>query len=680
MEGAPHNIGKLKRKDMGTQPLERESSIRKPSRIGEEIRKELEKRGLRAPKTDRSKPNGKKITPSAEIPFQITVTNDSEDEIDIEVRAVDHIDDGESVVEDHETASESETVADENEEAELAEEPIESIEGLKGEPQEELQLDAQEEAPILVEELEDSELDEAVATEGLVDTTPLDPTVKREDVENEVISEEVTSSEAILLPPPQVTPEDLEDVSPTDEMHEDPAFDYLPLEEPEETDVDFGLLTSVEKFDTEPVQPPSGENLVEEQPTAEISMDKGAKPISNELPETAELDEGTVDVIKSYRNVKSLSELSLTQADESDVIESLLSIASHELRSPLQAITGFLELLVNRGATDIRQEEQFLSIAYRECNHLADIVADLEAASLIESGKLNLRSTPLSMDHLLQSCIERFNQPEWEGQIFLTDARLKELPDLQGDEIFLRQALNNLIGAVLRTLRSEQHVFIRPIVEEYDLILQVVGGKDNPSDVTLPDLRAARGEFHDITKEGLGIFVARHIVEAHGGVVMVQGTELDGLTYTIQLPLKPRTESRGTVLITEYNTHAALLMEYALERDGYLPIKAANGLEALEIIANDSVDMVILDVVLPGMDGFEICYRMRSSPETASIPVVIVSAKTGDEYRAKALRVGADAYFKKPLVLADLLLTMEKLLENGIMDAAEEELEESDPD
>jgi CheY-like chemotaxis protein len=268
------------------------------------------------------------------------------------------------------------------------------------------------------------------------------------------------------------------------------------------------------------------------------------------------------------------------------------------------------------------------------------------------------------MDHLIQSCIEKFNQPEWEGEIFLADTRLKDLPDLHGDEIYLRQALNNLIGAVLRPLSVSHHVFIRTVVDDFDLVIQLISGEENPSDQTLPDMRAARGEFYDIGHEGLGIFVARHIIEAHGGGLISQGAEHGGLTYTLQLPLKPRTESRGTVLITEDNTHAALLMEYALERDGYVPIKARNGLEALEIVANDEVDLVILDVVLPGMDGFEVCYRMRSSPETASIPVVIVSAKVGDEYRAKALRVGADAYFKKPLVLADLLVTMEKLLEN----------------
>lgn len=577
---------------MGTQPLERESGLRKPSRIGEEIRKELEKRGLRAPKAGRSKPNGKKISPSVEVPIPVRMTEDSLEEIDIKVKPVDQIDEGETVEDDHETASKREIVTNEYDGAEHALQPIENSE--------ESLIEAQDETPIILEELEDTaEFEESVATEDLVDTKPLDPTEKSEDVESEEILEEVANSEQLL---------------------------------------------------------------------------------SNELPETAELDDETVEVLRSYKNIKSSAGFDLDQADKSDVIESLLSIASHELRSPLQAISGFLELLVNRGESDIRQEEQFLSIAYRESNHLADIVADLEAASLIESGKLKIRLAPFSMDRLLQSCVQRFNQPGWEGQIFLEDARLKDLPDLHGDEIYLRQVLNNLISVMLRSLHSGHHVFIRTVIDEYDLILQVVSGEENPSEVTLPDMKAARREFHDITQEGLGIFVARHIIEAHSGVLIAQGTEFEDLTYTIQLPLKPRTESRGTVLITEDNTHAALLMEYALERDGYIPFKATNGLEALEIVANDSVDLVILDVVLPGMDGFEVCYRMRSSPETASIPVVIVSAKSSDEYRAKALRVGADAYFKKPLVLANLLSMMEKLLENGNMNAPDEELGEVDPE
>ena len=214
------------------------------------------------------------------------------------------------------------------------------------------------------------------------------------------------------------------------------------------------------------------------------------------------------------------------------------------------------------------------------------------------------------------------------------------------------------------------------MVDENDLILQITSGEENPSDTTMPDHKTARGEFYDISQEGLGIFVARHIIDAHMGVMIAQGNVDSGFSFTPQLPLRPRSEKKGTILITEDNTHAAMLMEYALERDGYLPIKATNGLEALEIIANDAIDLVILDVVLPGMDGFEVCYRMRSSPDTASIPVVIVSAKTSDEDRVKALRVGADAYFNKPLVVANLLSTMESLLDNESMNNSDEDVEE----
>jgi CheY-like chemotaxis protein len=245
-----------------------------------------------------------------------------------------------------------------------------------------------------------------------------------------------------------------------------------------------------------------------------------------------------------------------------------------------------------------------------------------------------------------------------------------------GDESYLRHALHNLISSVLRSIRTDNHVFIRTLVDENDLILQITSGEENPSDTTLPDHKTARGEFYDISQEGLGIFVARHIIDAHMGVMIAQGNVDSGFSFTLQLPLRPRSEKKGTILITEDNTHAAMLMEYALERDGYLPIKATNGLEALEIIANDAIDLVILDVVLPGMDGFEICYRMRSSPDTASIPVVIVSAKTSDEDRVKALRVGADAYFNKPLVIANLLSTMESLLDNESMNNSDEDVEE----
>ena len=107
------------------------------------------------------------------------------------------------------------------------------------------------------------------------------------------------------------------------------------------------------------------------------------------------------------------------------------------------------------------------------------------------------------------------------------------------------------------------------------------------------------------------------------------------------------------------------MLEYALQQEGFEAIKALNGLEGLKLARSERVDLVILDILLPGIDGFEVCHRLRSSPETASTPVIMISAKSRDEDRATALRIGADAYFGKPLGMAELMVAIENLLEAG---------------
>ena len=722
---------------MGTQPFERESSLRKPSKIGEEIRRELEKRGLRAPKPEPEKPNGNKANASIETPVKIIVKEETQGQVDVEVKPVGHGDEPEVIEVDHESGPEFESevdgVTDINhalETAELSEqadldphllETIEVIPDLEAyeaaSVEEDVDIENYEEASIeevmdfetyevdWIGEVQDIETQELVATEGVVeskkqedvsidenealitaeqgeaskafevdDTKPLEAQDSRKEMEVEggETGEVNTEAAQFIAPSPLQAQSD----EPVQIKEHEPVAEMLTPELPEQSEDDGEFSSVAEEHVVERIDTVSDEQLEDESPIDEAAEIRENEAGAGELPETAELNKETIEVLKSYQKVRTSSEQLPRDLDKSAAVESILSIASHELRAPLQAISGFLELLVNGGVSDLRQEEQFLHIAYRESVHLADIVADLEAASLIQAGKLNITSVPFSMDRLLQSCIQRFSQPAWEGQIFLADARLKDLPDLQGDESYMRHALHNLISSVLRSIKTNNHVFIRTLVDENDLILQITSAEENPSDTTLPDHKTARGEFYDISQEGLGIFVARHIIDSHMGVMIAQGSVDSGFSFTLQLPLRPRIEKKGTILITEDNTHAAMLMEYALERDGYLPIKATNGLEALEIIANDAIDLVILDVVLPGMDGFEVCYRMRSSPETASIPVVIVSAKTSDEDRVKALRVGADAYFNKPLVIANLLSTMESLLDNESMNFSDEDVEE----
>ncbi|GEM_PF-3156052 len=103
-------------------------------------------------------------------------------------------------------------------------------------------------------------------------------------------------------------------------------------------------------------------------------------------------------------------------------------------------------------------------------------------------------------------------------------------------------------------------------------------------------------------------------------------------------------------------------LELLLQSRGYDVLEASNGLQALKKAREESPHLVILDTFLPGLDGFEVCHRLRLAPETAHVPVLITSSRTQAEDRTTALRVGADAYMSKPLKDSDLMNQVVSLL------------------
>jgi CheY-like chemotaxis protein len=356
--------------------------------------------------------------------------------------------------------------------------------------------------------------------------------------------------------------------------------------------------------------------------------------------------------------------------EEVSATSNLVVVASHELRTPLQAVTGFLELLHSRKVTDARKVKHFLDIAYQESQYLTSRVADLEVASLIEAGLFRIKSDPVLMNQTIKSCVQSLALQFGDTRIHLNEAVLDDLPTIFGDEVRIRQALVNLIETAVRFVQGTGVVQINAGVEQDDLWISVECEKAPlREDGTPPAEEEEHGPFGG-TGSNLAIFVSRHIVEAHGGRLVIQEAAENELMQRMNLPLSMERKSRGTILITEDNQHAGMLLEFALEQEGFNPIRANSGSETLEIVAGTSVDLIILDVVLPGMDGFEVCQRLRSSPETASIPIVMTSAMAREENQFKALSMGANIYFQKPLSLSELIPVVEHLIEDGRDDAA----------
>jgi len=116
------------------------------------------------------------------------------------------------------------------------------------------------------------------------------------------------------------------------------------------------------------------------------------------------------------------------------------------------------------------------------------------------------------------------------------------------------------------------------------------------------------------------------------------------------------------ILIVEDDPGALRLVQYTLEHEGYQVLTATNGLVGLKKAQSEEPDLIILDVMLPGMDGFEICHRLRDEPQTAGLPILMLSAKAQEADKTTGIKVGADDYLPKPADPAEIILRVGRLL------------------
>lgn len=116
------------------------------------------------------------------------------------------------------------------------------------------------------------------------------------------------------------------------------------------------------------------------------------------------------------------------------------------------------------------------------------------------------------------------------------------------------------------------------------------------------------------------------------------------------------------ILVMEDDPASQRLTKYILEHNGYEVRTASNGLEGLRKVQEEEYDLIILDVMLPGIDGFEICYHLRTNPRTTKLPILMLSAKARDADKDTAFKVGVDDYITKPVSPAEILKKVENLL------------------
>jgi PAS domain S-box-containing protein len=389
--------------------------------------------------------------------------------------------------------------------------------------------------------------------------------------------------------------------------------------------------------------------------------------------------DGELLVIATIRDIseRKAVEAAIVQAREEAVQANLaksefLSRMSHELRTPLNAILGFGQLL----AMDDLIEEQRDSVdqILRAGAHLLELINEVLDISRIEAGRLTLSIEPVSLDDLLRETQDLVRPLANEAHIRIEETPRPSSMHVLADQQRLRQVLLNLLTNAVKYNRADGLVQIT--CEPGESGQNRIAIRDTGNGMDEGELARLFTPFERLAAEqsgvegtGLGLALSRRLVEAMNGSMGVESTKGMGSTFWLDLPASgsaidlvevlppeavgPVVEAAGptkTVLYIEDNLASFQLMDRIFARwTGVKLISAMQGRLGVDLAMQHHPDLVLLDLHLPDIHGYEVLQRLRGNDATRDIPIIVTSADATSGQIERLLEAGADDYLTKPL-------------------------------
>ena len=376
---------------------------------------------------------------------------------------------------------------------------------------------------------------------------------------------------------------------------------------------------------------------------------------------------------------------------------------SHEFRTPLTLISGPLELL-NKRLSLKDDEEKLFNIVHKNTNLLLRLINQVLDFRKVETGSMELNASNGDIISYIKNCGEAFRyMAEERSMRFIIESDVEQL-EIQFDQDIIEKIIYNLLSNAFKYGRpnGEVHLSIclssEQIIERQKLIIQVSDNgfgidSENPQDVFKQYKQFNHGHKH-ISGTGIGLALTKSLVKLHGGNISVTSKKNEGTNFTFTIPviknllgktlLTPsRTEimpdkpvlpkkeiqtqtanhQKNKLLVVDDNPEITDFL-IAILQDNYQISKANNGEEAFNLLQKRSFDLLISDVMMPVMDGIELCDKVKNDLQTSHIPVIMLSAKTSVENRIEGLNTGADAYLPKPFNPDLLQAYIKSLLKN----------------
>lgn len=359
----------------------------------------------------------------------------------------------------------------------------------------------------------------------------------------------------------------------------------------------------------------------------------------------------------------------LAQADQRK--DEFLAMLGHELRNPLSAV---LDAIVT-AQLDRGRRERALSIARRQTDQLAGLVDDLLDVGRITQGKIALKKELVLVGSIIKQAVEEAHFLVEPGQhrLSVMVSSTAENVQIQADPARLRQVITNLIHNAAKFTPPGGRIDVLAERNDNEVIFRVRDSGIGISPDLLPQIfdlftQAQRSLDRSHGGLGIGLTLVKRLAEMHGGYVRANSAGLGtGSEFEVHLPVAAMTRARKSsskgesraagrlrVLVVEDNHDAAEALTMLLELFGHDATVASDGSKALEAVRNSAFDIALVDIGLPGIDGYEVARRIRLIPKANAMLLVALTGYGQDSDKQRALSAGFDEHLTKPVKIERL--------------------------
>jgi len=398
-------------------------------------------------------------------------------------------------------------------------------------------------------------------------------------------------------------------------------------------------------------------------------------------------------------------------AEEADAAKSsFLSTVSHELRTPLTSVLGFAKIIRRRLEDRLfplipdddrkvqqakRQVVENLDVVVSEGERLTKLIDDVLDLAKIEAGKFTWNMGSVSIAEVIERAIAATGSLFEAKKLTLLRAVEPDLPPVNGDQDRLIQVVINLISNAVK-FTDAGSITCSALLRGSELLVSVADSGIGIAPADQPKVFEKFKQVGDTLTDkpkgtGLGLPICKEIVEYHGGSIWVESVPGRGSTFSFTLPVagspsqpdrlpvrrsvdieslvrqlrervathQPREKS---VLVVDDDSNIRSLLQQELTEAGYAVRLAEDGRKALTLIREEIPGLVILDVMMPEMNGFDVAAVLKNDPSTMDIPIIILSIV---EDKERGFRLGVDRYLTKPIDTASLFHEVGALLDQG---------------